>query len=87
MRTDLALALVTSALRITDRPAAWVTRMGTQKPHDVDMHWVPVLHRAFDVLGLEPHCLAVLTKTGWSAPMAEDAMSWHRLRIRDVALI
>ncbi|HEY9563380.1 MAG TPA: hypothetical protein VIR30_06380 [Nocardioides sp.] len=82
MRTEIAVALIHRSLTVTDRPAAWLTRAGVPQPHDLDMAWIPVLHRAFGMLEVAPRAVAVVTKTGWYDPLNEDGATWQRLRVR-----
>src|SRR3546814_17708005 len=82
MRTEIAVALIHRSLTVTDRPSAWLTRAGVPQPHDLDMAWIPVLHRAFGLLEVAPRAVAVVTKTGWYDPLHEDGSTWPRLRVR-----
>src|SRR3546814_15463369 len=81
MRTEIAVALIHRSLTVTDRPAAWLTRAGVPQPHDLDMAWIPVLHRAFGMPEVAPHAVAVVTKTGWYDPLNEDGAHWQRQRV------
>ncbi|MDT0201337.1 hypothetical protein [Nocardioides sp. AE5] len=68
LRSDLAVELAQRAAAITDRPAAWLTRMGWPQPHDLDVAWLPVVRRGLAELGLVAACAVVVTKNGWYDP-------------------
>lgn len=81
----LRLDVVAGLLRL--RPAAapsaaWLTRVGTPAPHDLDLLWLPAVLRAFAEAGEEARWVAVVTKTGWYDPRTGDRVTWQRLRIR-----
>lgn len=82
IRTDLALALVAGAREFSSHPAVWITRPGTPDPHDLDLRWVPVLHRVCGILEVEPRCVVVITKAGWLDPISGERAEWKRLRLR-----
>ena len=83
LRAEIAAALVSRALVVVPGPEAWLTRVGTPDPHDVDLAWLPPVRRAFAEAGLTPRCVAVVTKNGWYDPVLEQTVVWDRLRIRD----
>lgn len=62
--------------------AAWLTRAGVPEPHDLDALWLPALLRALAESGEAPRWLAVVTRTGWYAPLTGERATWRRLRIR-----
>ena len=82
LRAEIAAALVSRALVVAPGPEAWLTRVGTPEPHDVDLAWLPPVRRAFAEAGLTPRCVAVVTKNGWYDPVLDQTVVWDRLRIR-----
>ena len=82
LRAEIAAALLSRALVVVPRPEAWLTRVGTPGPHDVDLAWLPAVRRAFAEAGLTPRCVAVVTKNGWYDPVLDQTVVWDRLRIR-----
>ena len=83
LRAEIAAALVSRALMVATEPEAWLTRVGTPEPHDVDLAWLPPVRRAFAEAGLTPRCVAVVTKNGWYDPVLDQLVVWDRLRFRD----
>jgi hypothetical protein len=82
LRAEVAAALLSRALLETAAPEAWLTRVGHPDPHDLDVAWLPPVRRAFAEAGLEPRCVAVVTKNGWYDPGLGERVAWDRLRIR-----
>ena len=83
LRVEIASALLSRALLEEECPAAWLTRVGSPDPHDVDADWLASVRRAFDEAGLLPRCVAVVTKQGWYDPWSGERVVWDRLRIRN----
>ncbi|QIX26433.1 hypothetical protein ncot_07325 [Nocardioides sp. JQ2195] len=79
---EIVAALLSRALLVEDRPAAWLTRVGFPEPHDLDLAWLPVASRVFTEAGIRPRGLVVVTKNGWYEPLGDDRATWARLRVR-----
>lgn len=81
LRADVVAAMLRRRPE-TEASAAWLTRPGVPDPHDLDALWLPALLRALSEAGEEPRWLAVVTKSGWYAPLTGQRATWQRLRIR-----
>ena len=82
LRAEIAAALLSRALLEEDAPAAWLTRVGSPDPHDLDAGWLAPVRRAFDEAEVLPRCVAVVTKQGWYDPWRDERVVWDRLRMR-----
>ncbi len=82
LRAEIAAALLSRALLEEESPAAWLTRVGSPDPHDLDADWLAPVRRAFDEAAVLPRCVAVVTKQGWYDPWRGERVVWDRLRIR-----
>lgn len=79
---EIVAALLSRALLLDDSPAAWLTRVGTPDPHDLDLAWLPVAGRVFAEAGIRARALVVITKGGWYEPIGDGRATWTRLRVR-----
>jgi hypothetical protein len=81
LRTDVVAAL------LRRRPegqgsAVWISRVGVPEPHDLDLAWTGPCLGAFAESGEAPTWFAVVTKSGWYAPLSDESATWQRLRLR-----
>lgn len=82
LASEIVAALLSRALLVHDTPGVWLTRIGSPRPHDLDLAWLPVAGRVFAEAGLRPRVLVVVTKNGWYEPLGDDRATWTRLRLR-----
>jgi hypothetical protein len=82
LRAEVAAALLSRAQTRPGRPAVWLTRPGVPEPHDLDLAWLGPLRRALAEAEVVPRCLAVVTRSGWYAPLTGERATWQRLRVR-----
>jgi len=84
LRVEIAAALLSRALELTETPAAWLTREGELSSHDADLAWLAAVGAAAGEAGvLVP--LVVVTRRGWYDPRTLARKEWKRLRVTPAA--
>jgi hypothetical protein len=78
-RSELALALLHSALRDGPRPYVWLARPGDLTVEDTDLAWGSAVRWAAAALRTTTD-LVVVTRTGWFDPVSGVRREWKRLR-------